>query len=275
MSKRRSDQDHESLVSDGTLMRPSRSIRACTNQISDSLNSANIFDDQTSSLSQICKFLEAINEYKNVENNKEENIAKAHNLLRLHPDENDVRMLKYVNQTIVIPIFNDNNQFKLQYNSKFPFLREPMSISSQSDYFINNIGSFRHFKKIILKNARIQMISQSITKLPIDQFNLKGRFEMNCEIFASDGRSIQCKITEKILESANILLERPNVWNIAYECVNFDDSFNDEQKTYLFGEIWKNVALCFQMMENVEIGVSVDKQCNVHICNILHNYFTN
>jgi hypothetical protein len=223
------------------------------------------------SVSILVDLLKIINNYKKIQNDENELNGKAMSLLHEFPENSNIKMLKYTNQIIEISIFNKQH---LYHNTNFPFLREPMSISVQSDVFANNIASYRCFKKIILKNIKIEPILSTL-ELYNDRLG-QITFQMKCFIRCNNGGLVlESLIDNKILESANIIFNMPNIWYISYMLISNDSNLNNNDKINLIQEIWKNLSLCFQEMNDIEVAVTVDNENVIKIANILHCYYTN
>lgn len=265
MSKRRSDYDETCLDSyRSSRSEKKASLRSVFNTVEESENLSVI---------AVCKVLATIDSLKGQSHDSIDRYREnACYLLQKFPENDCTPLLKYTNQMVEIPLFVDS-ELQLHYYEKFPFVREPMSISTSVEYFTENMLSFTHFKKIILKNARLRIAPDSLGMM----FNSgKNRKEIvaSCIIISPNGRNIQSVITEDVLSSANILFEQPHLWRISYEIIENDENLGQVEKNQLLGQVWWNLCRCFDLMDSIELGVTVDKEHRVRICNILHNYYT-
>lgn len=228
------------------------------------------------SILEICQILKTIDSLKGFNSDPESFKDLANNLLLQFPDKGNYNALKYTNQLIEIPL-NLNcdvnpSDLELYYYENFPFVREPMSISSDVIYFIENLNTFTHFKKIILKGCKLKIIPETMS-LNQDEYG-QNLFVVECLIYSSDGRTIKTVINNKVLSSANILFDKENLWNLVFRIIENDENINLENQRLLLSRFCINLYKCFEKMENIEVGVTVDSNLNVTILNILHNYYT-
>lgn len=242
------------------------------------VNPINNFEElEDPTISKICQILMKIDQFKNDFNiaNTNHYKEKALYLLEKFPETNNINTLKYTNQLIEIPlnITDEKENLKLHYYENFPFIREPMSIGSDINYFIENVDSFSHFKKIILKNARLKIIPESMVMYKKNHIN-DYLFSVNCLIYTSDDKYISTLITSDILISSNILFENANLWKLLFYIIQNDENISLDNQKLLIGNFINNLYQCFELMENIELGVTVNRNHDIHITNILHNYYT-
>lgn len=264
MSKRRSDSDDMADHNEST-----RSSRSKIMNVSSSTNTTiDLHIDP--SISTIISILQLINECTGKHEESTQLHEQAYKLSLQYPDSFTNNILKYNNQIIEISILDN---IRLHYNLNFPFLREPNSISIQSNTFSENITNYKCFKKIILKNAKVVPILESV-QFSRDLETKKIRFRSDCYIECCNGFQINSYLNDEILESSNILFNMLNVWYISYMLLLNDGGLTSDLKHQLIHKIWRNFMTCFSALENVEIAVNVDSENNVRIANILHCYYT-
>lgn len=181
----------------------------------------------------------------------------------------EVKRLKYTNQIIEIPIYP--KPIVIKYNSNFPFIREPMSLSVQCDKFLANPYNYQLFNKIILKNATIVPLMHTLQIILNPNTQLS--FTLDCYIVSENKSSIESQLNENVFDAANIIFELPELWRFGYCYINSDTELRDADKVLLISEYWRNFKLMFSEMSNLDLLVSV-KQDKVHIHNILHHHYT-
>lgn len=265
MSKRRSDYDESCFDS----YRSSGSEKKVS--VGKNFNVAEECEDP--SLTAVCKVLQAVDKLKGVGGeNFDRYKTKAKCLLEQFPEDDQIPPLKYTNQMVEIPLLCDS-ELKLYYYENFPFVREPMSISTSVEYFCENISSFTHFKKIILKNARLRIVPDSMGMV-FNSNTKRKEIAASCLILSPNGNKAPSFVTNEVFSAANILLEQPHLWQIAYELIVNDENLSLVDKRLFLSRLWRNLCQCFELMENIELGVTVDRDCQVRISTILHSYYT-
>lgn len=271
MSKRKGDDDiyNETL---GNALKSTRSYLT--------LNSYNRVDDISSQftspfegpslIDSIQNLLKLIFAFKceNIDNAiiKEQSLILSQQI-GITPTE--IKRLKYTNQIIEIPLYP--KPINIKYNSNFPFIREPMSLSVQCDKFITNPEKYQTFNKIILKNSTIVPLMHTLQLSK--NINSHLAFTINCYIVSQNNTSIIAELNEAVFDAANIMFESPEMWTFGYRYINFDTELRDADKVLLISEYWRNFKLLFCEMTNLDLVVSV-KHDKVRILNILHHHFT-
>lgn len=265
MSKRRSDHDEtcfDSYRSSGSEKKVS---------VRNVFNVAEECEDP--SLTTVCKVLRAVDELKGVwVDSVDRYKSRAKCLLEQYSEDSQVPPLKYTNQMVEIPLSCDS-EMKLHYYENFPFVREPMSISTSVEYFSENMSSFTHFKKIILKNARLRIVPDSMGMV-FNPNTKRKEIAASCLILSPNGNNATSIVTNDVLSAANILLEQPRIWRIAYEVIEKDENLSLVDKRLFLSRLWGNLCRCFELMDEIELGVTVDRDCQVRISTILHSYYT-
>lgn len=268
MSKRRNSHNDQYVHYNSTGLSKKQYFANTTNSVEELENPT---------ISKICQILMKIDKLKSDLNIYSTNQYKEKALIlsEKFPETNNINMLKYTNQLIEIPlnINNEKESLKLNYYENFPFVREPMSIGSDINYFIENVNSFINFKKIILKNARLKIIPESMVMKSKNDIN-DYLFSVNCLIYSSDNKYISTFITSDILISSNILFENANLWKLIFYIIQNDENISLDKQKLLICEFIDNLYQCFELMENIELGVTVNRNHDIHITNILHNYYT-
>lgn len=195
--------------------------------------------------------------------------------LQQFPESNYLKPLRYTNQIIEIPIFSNVCSIppKLYYNENFPFRREPTSLSVNIEKFISNISNYSNLRKLIVKNAKIKIIPNSFTIYNNDNDQIS--FCFDCCLYGMDNNcSTHSTIDESILEGSNILLSHKNIWLIIFNIIK-TESESQERITFLLNLIFTNLSNIFNMMENIDVVVSVNGNHDFKISHILHHYYTN
>lgn len=198
--------------------------------------------------------------------------------------------LHYQNQPVEIPIFGDLN---LRLNSNFPYRREPISISTDLDHFIENFQSFSHFKKVLLRNVELELLPETFAYHPLcticrkflykeADFNdhhhhansscIRPSFKINCKL-KSNECELECPISESTLLLANIFLQLPHIWLAIYDTIMNNTNLNLEMKRRVFLHCFQNLFKCFIEIQFVDLAVTINDG-KVEICNVFHNYYT-
>ncbi len=181
---------------------------------------------------------------------------------------------KYNNHTIEVPFLN-NGYFQLKYNPNFPFSRDPYSISVQCLDFVQDLGNYTHFKKIILKNAKILLHLETL-QFEEQQGPFIG-FTIECDIYSLVNPNFRVRsiLTDKLLIASNVILEVPEVWVHAYSVAS---GYGNDARSAQLCYYWGNLEKCFAMMDQIDVAVVVRRtnmgDLNVVISDILHAYHT-
>ncbi|AWU75266.1 hypothetical protein CAS74_003608 [Pichia kudriavzevii] len=268
MSKRRSDEDDFSDGVSITSLKSSRSKISLTQSADSLFSNVNQYVDPNTL--ELCRVIQFIEFFKGNVVGDDEVRLRALKILEKTPDPSITKTLKYNNQTVELPILGE--EFQLEYNSTFPFLREPMSISVQCSELLSNTNNYRCFKKIILKNSTLKPILPSI-EFYYDTYS-QLRFRLQCLLCDSSENQVLCILTDSLLLASNILLRMPHIWYISYELLKSDNSLNLSDKRELICRIWKNLEVLFRKAQNLEVVVKVDPTGAIQVTDLLHNYFT-
>lgn len=204
-------------------------------------------------------------------------------------DERQFPMLHYQNQLIEIPL---TGEIQLSYNQNFPYRRDPVSISTDVDYFLENLASFKIFKKVMIKNCHMFAIPNTIKnvykcnqcgliseKLGVhdheENIEPTSLIKFQCQITSSNNslKILECPITEDTLRFSNILLEKSHLWNAISGLISAAQ-ISPLQKSELEFECFHNLFSCLQKMDNINIAVNVNSDGQVIVNNIFHDYFT-
>lgn len=226
----------------------------------------------------ICKILHAIDTFKGLEDpyylDYTRYKPRSEDLLIRYPENNEINQLKYTNQLIEIPIFideGDYSDFQLYHNKNFPFIREPMSIGTTLAGLMENRLKFKHFRRINIKNAKLRLINDSIL---VELVNNKREFMARCMICDEYGREIDALVTSQLLMASNILFERQNLWEMFFDLVENDEDISIFDKRLMINKFCSNLNKCFDLMEDIDLALTVNHDGTIVIENILHSYYT-
>lgn len=208
------------------------------------------------------------------ESNSSVAIESLKAMLEAAPDRN-YNVLHYQNQIIEIPLLGD---IILGVNQNFPFRRDPVNISTDFGYFIDNMNHFKNFKKIMLKDCHIQVLSQTYN-VHLGSKNVHEPFcpqlIVEVQIFSNSDPSkmLQCTLTEETLRLCNIVLLKPNLWVALVDAINHVTN-NKNHVLEAKEKCFFNLVRCFQLLEKVDVAVTLDSSMNVQLTNIFHDYFS-
>lgn len=286
MSKRRASVDEEQLPVETGTMRSAKINRLISSASTVDSNQLHQHNDLEFSQNLIAQVLTRVSE---ITNSTHVNIPlQTQAILDAYP-ERLLPLLHYQNQLIEIPL---TGELKLCYNESFPYRREPISISTDVNYFLLNLNSFKIFKKVMIKNCRLSIISNSFENIyrcnqcafvysQGEQHTHDNgvpptpllKFQCNITSYDHTNQVLKCPVTEETLRFSNILLQKSNIWN-AINGILTSASLSSEQRNELEQRCFQNLFKCFQILDNVNIAVTVDNQGQVSVSNIFHNYFT-
>lgn len=284
MSKRRAsfhEAEESSEVSTIRSTKINRTISCESSAIDSDLN-----NDLTFSHNLISQVLTRVGELANTP--VLDITAKTKTILDAYP-ERQFPMLHYQNQVIEIPLLGEIN---LSYNENFPYRREPISISTDVDYFLDNLDSFKIFKKVMIKNCHLIIIPDSFKNIYrcnqcsyIYDYREHHAHELDilptsllsfqCQISSNNNSEqfLQCPITEETLRFSNILLQKSNIWNGINAIISAAPILQEHKRKLNF-KCFQNLFKCFQLLQNINIAVNVNSNGEVTVSNIFHDYFT-
>ena len=286
MSKRSADSDNELETGNYSYNDSTSSIRSLRIKTSSSINQSK-YESYLNNLAhlsdpvynQLVNTIETIANYKGIIIDSASIDRIAVESIREFPSSTDqIPILKYRNQLIEIPLFNNKNDFTINYNSNFPFLREPNSINVGFTNFLQNLNNYKHFNKVILKEVQIipDLSTFNMVYNPnIGDFSLE--FESFLKSINNDGNFIRCSMNDGILLNSNIMLHFKNVWLMSFLLVNRDSSLHNFAKKEILTKLWSNVSKCFELMKDIQIAVSLNylnNEYSIELLEILHCYYT-